>query len=483
MKRGTPSPRKARERLKQKGPKSIVIYGAPIHCSTGNSKLIFNMALAFKEAGHKVYTIGLDYNGPQMWYKNIPVMPSFHCEVCGNAHKGSIRNIQKIADTINLLNSSTGKAMDYLICVGDPYQMQQMGMGNLEMKQTKMLMYATIDSEGIFCNEGETTSEKDDYLIKCDRIISTAKFTQKQLKYWLDMDSDLIYETIDLKNYSPVDKGKRTELRKKHGLKEDDFVIYNSGRNIMRKRIFMLIDGCAKFLCEHENAYMLINCPLHAGTLYPDTLNPKDFIKKVMKKKYGRDLLEEGKIIFIERGELGSKSIGEKENAELYQIADVYATATGGEGFGLSPVESLACGIPAIVPDNSTGAETIGATKEAGEGEDKPTEAGFRFSKGGLLMNAPYEVYVDWGLLQRWTPPEIIYNSLNFLYNDPELIKRLGESGRKHVEELFDFETFRRKWIKIIETTDKKKEEKEVEKESFKEIKLKSNKSKKVVSE
>jgi len=458
----TPSTRDkaAREKVR---PKIIIIYGAPCNKSTGNGKLIYNMAKSFQSGGHKVYTIGLEYNGPQINFDGIPILPGFHCSICGNQNKGNKETIQKIANYINLFYA------DYFICVGDPYLVQQFGIGNLNLEETelrKSLMYCTIDSEGMFCNEGELANKHQDYLLKCDRVISTAKFTQEQLKYWLDMDSDLIYETIDLKDYSPISPEKKKELRKKYKFKEDDFIIYNSGRNIMRKRLFTLLDGCVKFLCEHEKAYLLLNCPKEGS--YPDVLNPEDFISRVLKKKYGRDMLEEGKVIFVERSGLGSNQITEKANAELYQITDVYATATGGEGFSLTPVESMACGVPAIVPDNSTGVEILGVTSD-----DKLTESGFRFGKGGLLVNTPIELYVDWGLKQNLTTESHIYRALDFLYKDPGLRKNLGESGRKLMEELFNFETFKKKWLKIIETTTKKKKE---EKPEFKTIQMKEEK-------
>ncbi len=455
--RGTPSKRdlKARENLKKKVQKTIIIYGAPCNKSTGNSKLIYHMAKSFQIGGHKVFTIGLEYNNPQINYDNIPILPGFFCEICGRAHKGSEANVQKIAEYINLFQP------DFFICVGDPYQFQQFGIGNLsfeDMKNTHAVMYATIDAEGLFCNEGEKVQGHQDYLMKCDKIIGTAKFTQEQLKYW-DIDSDMIYETIDLQNYSPISKEKKTELRKKYRFKENDFIIYNSGRNIMRKRLFTLLDGCVKFLCDTKDTYLLLNCPNYASdAVYPDTLNPKDFISRVLKKKYGRDMLDEGRIVFLESKGLGSIKIGEKENAELYQIADIYATATGGEGFGLCPIESQACGIPVIVPDNSTGAETIGVTSE-----DKLTESGFRFGKGGLLVNTPIELYVDWGLKQDLTNSENIHRAIDFLYKDPELRKNLGESGRKLTEKLFNFEDFKNKWLDVIKNTQKK----EIKKQEF----------------
>ncbi|MCP3684376.1 MAG: glycosyltransferase [bacterium] len=437
----------AREKIKRS---RIAIYGAPITNSTGNGKLILAMAKAFRSAGHTVFTIGLEYNGVQTFVDDIPVLPGFHCERCGNSDKGSPSRVKKMADYINGLN------VDYFICVGDPYHFQQMGVGNLnfpEMPGRKAIMYATIDSEGMFCNDNLLDEGKGDYLSVCDKVVSTAVFAQKMFKEWRDLETPLIHEAIDLKMYQPITKEAKVELRKKYRFKEDDFVIYYGGRNLMRKRAHTLLDAAAQLICETDKTYLYLNIPTYGKGKYPDSLNPADFVRRVLKKKYGRDLLEEGRIIFVERGGLGSNQIGEKENAELYQIADVYATTTGGEGFGLMPVESMACGVPVIVPNNSTGPETIGLIGETVKPQDG---IGFQFAKGGLLTDCPIEQWVDNGLKQHLTTVENTHSALKYLHADQVLRDSMGKQGREYAEKMFGFELFGKKWNKIIANTLKK---------------------------
>ena len=458
---------KKRQEVKDKfGKKKILIYGSPINSSTGNGKLIHHMCKAFQSEGHQVFTIGLSYNGPQIWFDNIPLMPGFFCRICGESNKGSTENVHKIATYINTI------IPDYFICVGDAYQMQQFGIGNLSFEniRTKALMYLTVDSHGEFTNERLKTSGRQDYLKICDRVISTAKFTQEQLKEWRNLDTDLIYETIDMeKVYKPVDKEKKLELRKKYRFKEDDFVIYYSGRNIMRKRPFILIDAVAKLLCETENTYLYLNIPMlvvQNEAFYPDDLNPIDFVKRVLKKKYNRDLIEEGRIIFVRRGGLGSQDISEQQNSELYCISDVLLNSSGGEGFGLTPVEANACGIPVIIPNNSTSKELLGI-----EDASKEPESGFQFGKGGLLTNCPIDLWVGYGLRQHLTTVENTYKALKFLYKDPQLRENLGKQGREYVLKTFNQEIFKKKWLDIIKTT-KKKEPIKKENQEFKTMEM-----------
>ncbi len=449
----------AREKVKEKfSKKKIIIYGAPCHKSTGNGKLIKHMAKSFQSAGHEVFTIGIEYNGPQIWEDGIPILPGFHCEICGNVHKGSPENVKKITEWLTVLNIP--KPIDYFICVGDPIQPQQFGIGTIDFKHIKVLMYATLDSHGLMCNRVLTATHKPDYLTLCDKIISTAKFTQEQFKEYTDLTTDLIYECIDLENYKPVPEEIKIEMRKKHRFKPDDFIIYYSGRCIGRKRHNILLDACAKFLCETENTYLYLNIPHYEDKngekYYPDIINPIDFIQRVLKHKYGKDLITEKRIVFADRGALGSVKIDEQNNAELYQLSDIHITTTSGEGFGLTPAESNACGVPAIVPDNSTGREILGIEKD-----ERMPGSQFIFGKGGLLTRAPIELWAEFGLKQFLTTPDITYNAIKFLYKDPELRKQMGKQGREYVEKMFNVSDFRKKWLDIIINTEKKKKPKE----------------------
>lgn len=465
--------KKARVKLKDKTRKKILIYGPAPHISTGNGKLVRHMALGLMKAGHQVYTIGVDYNSIQMFHENINILPGFMCEHCGDKHMGETEHVKKIADYITLF-----RPVDYFICVGDPIKYQQLGMGKIQPKiQTKLIMYATLDSDGYWTNQLYEKNGLPDYLDICDKVVSVAKFTQDQLKKWKDIDSDLIYETIDTNNYHPINSEQKKELRKKYRFKEKDFVIYYSGRNILRKRHDTLLEACAKFLCETKDTYLYLNIPMTESKkrfFYPNTLNPIDFIQRVMKKKHGRDLIKEGRVIFVARGELGAIGINEQQNAGLYQIADVYATASSAEGFGLCPVEAMSCGVPTIIPDFTTGRELLGIDLKQEINSDKFDEYRFTIGQGGLLVPTPITLNVGNGLKQKLTRPEDIYYALNHLYNNLELRTKLGKQGRDYVMKTFNQEIFGQKWLDVVMNTQKKviEEPKQEEGEGFKAMEM-----------
>jgi glycosyltransferase involved in cell wall biosynthesis len=52
--------------------------------------------------------------------------------------------------------------------------------------------------------------------------------------------------------------------------------------------------------------------------------------------------------------------VSDDERRALYQAATGYVTASEYEGFGLTPLEAMACGVPAIVADRTSLPEVVG---------------------------------------------------------------------------------------------------------------------------
>ena len=68
----------------------------------------------------------------------------------------------------------------------------------------------------------------------------------------------------------------------------------------------------------------------------------------------------ENNVVFSDNSNNPLRGLSREQLAEIYQVSDAHVMATGGEGFGIPSAEALACGIPIILPDNSTGPELIG---------------------------------------------------------------------------------------------------------------------------
>ncbi len=101
--------------------------------------------------------------------------------------------------------------------------------------------------------------------------------------------------------------------------------------------------------------------------------------------------LEPGRDVILTGG------VPEEDLPALYSSCDAFAYPSVYEGFGLPPLEAMACGAPVLLPNNSC----------------------FR------------ELYQDCGLVHNLGAPELLASALRRLLWDPELRSELAETGLK----------------------------------------------------
>jgi|SRR3990167_607202 len=464
-------PRKARrlQEVRSKLGKRILIIGSNPMETTGHGKTLALLSFGLMNLGHKVFNLPVNYNMAQIYWNNLPILPTgFHPQI--DPLKDKIY-LPRITDYINEINK--GGEIDYIIFHGDRQHLTKLGLGRIATSSAKIILYTTPDSEGFECMEKLKKGEDKVICPACDtafhieegaydifeavdKIITTTKFGQQQIKKWEGWDVDYIYQSINNSHYHPIDKHTRKELRKFYGFLENDFVIFAGGRNTERKRHEILIEAAAKLICKTDNVKLLLNIPYEDQTKeFSDRYNMVDYIRRIMKKGIGRDLIEEARIKFVDQAAiLGHSGIDEKAMAELYQVADVYASAAGGEGFGLMVAEAMSCGIPVVVPDNSTMPEIVGKEpfepRTIASHEDEPIDY-FEKGAGGLLVNCEIKnFHVGFGLRQDLATPDYLYKGLEYIYKNPDEAQIFGERGRKRVINLFSVDEFIKKWHTLL---------------------------------
>ena len=114
--------------------------------------------------------------------------------------------------------------------------------------------------------------------------------------------------------------------------------------------------------------------------------------------------------------------------AALYNAADIYVSTTGGEGFGLTLAESLACGTPVVVNDWAADRETVG--------------------DGGILVPPLHDSYgnpvryhhstygMDFGV----PDPQAFVKPVLDLLASKRARTELGAAGRLHVKRSFNWD-------------------------------------------
>jgi glycosyltransferase involved in cell wall biosynthesis len=130
----------------------------------------------------------------------------------------------------------------------------------------------------------------------------------------------------------------KREREKALGPHKDKFVLFYNSRNARRKmtsdvvKVFkMFMDRCN----AHDKAYLLMHT------------DPFD--------REGANLIEVAKMLGVSPAQMSfsSNRLPPEVMANLYNIADTTINISNNEGFGLSCLESLACGTPVII--NQTG--------------------------------------------------------------------------------------------------------------------------------
>jgi glycosyltransferase involved in cell wall biosynthesis len=191
---------------------------------------------------------------------------------------------------------------------------------------------------------------------------------------------DLAYETYDKKEIGVIYNGVDVETFKP-GNKDDGFNVVSTARLIERKGIDYLIKAFAQFAKDKED----VELRLFGGG------NQRDELEMLVK-----DLNIEDKVKFF----------GEKKREELaveVPKCQVFALPSKNEGMSNSLLEAMASGLAVIATD-------VGGTKE-------------------LVDNSN-------GVIVEKESVEDIYNALEKLYKDKNMLKKMGEISREKTENM-----------------------------------------------
>jgi glycosyltransferase involved in cell wall biosynthesis len=187
-------------------------------------------------------------------------------------------------------------------------------------------------------------------------------------------------------------------FKQKYNIPQDAFIFGRIGQHFLGKWSLYLVDVFEKFLKEQSvNSYLLVVNP------------PKEIISYIHERKIA------DKVIIIEQ------IIGDDELRKCYSSIDLFLhIANQGESFGLVLAETLLCETPVITlntpwGDNSQ-SEVIGN------------------NIGGICADTVDE----------------FYRNMVKLYHDRNLLKKLGENGRKHIISKYDYLTVAKQSIEVI---------------------------------
>ena len=225
----------------------------------------------------------------------------------------------------------------------------------------------------------------------------------------------ILYHGVDLKVFRPIGKKEKQKLRKKLGLEKFDFVMLSVAKNTNRKQQPRMLEAFKKFLDETgAKAALVIHCGDPTDSFGMGGWNLPNMVNQMG--------LSEN-VIFSDNSNNPLLGLSREQLAELYQASDAHVMATGGEGFGIPSAEALACGIPIILPDNSTGPELIGKDE-----------------RGWLAKSATHIVGPRWGVNMTLVDVDDFARCMKECYEDEDSRHSRGSAGREFAKEWFDWE-------------------------------------------
>ncbi|MBC7097902.1 glycosyltransferase family 4 protein [Candidatus Bipolaricaulota bacterium] len=217
-----------------------------------------------------------------------------------------------------------------------------------------------------------------------DGFIAVSRFLADALasRYLVPRDRiEVVYNGVDISRFSPsVDGGK---VREKYGLSGKKVVLY-LGRLTRYKGAQFLLSAAPQVLREIPSAHFLI-----AGSLRNDVL----------------DLPGMARRLGIERHVTFTGFVPDEDIPALYRAADLFCYPSLWEGFGLTPAEAMASGIPVVA---------------------------FRCTAVPEVV-----VHGRTGLLVRPGDVAALAGAISTLLEDGERRHRMGQAGREHVLENF----------------------------------------------
>ena len=269
-----------------------------------------------------------------------------------------------------------------------------------------------------------------------DKVVAISKVTHEIVKTVApDVACEYLPHAVDPQYFKPAKGGeaeRKVEAVKKALLEKNSAITANpkkkiffwNSRNARRKQSGTVIWWFKEFLDEvgHDKACLL---------MHTDARDP-----------HGQDLPHLIEHLGVNEGQifLSTNKVPAEDMAAMYNACDYTINISDAEGFGLSALESLSCGVPVIVT------MTGGLQEQVTDGKDW-FGYGIQPASRSIIgfLQVPY-IYED-----RISKEDFISTLKKALNLSPKAYKNLSKKGLKHVEENYNFQTYKKRWIEIMD--------------------------------
>lgn len=258
-----------------------------------------------------------------------------------------------------------------------------------------------------------------------DQIVSISRLTHDVVKEVSpDVPCKYIPHAVNGDFFVPLNK---SEVRKASIQEEDrdKFIVFWNNRNARRKQSGTLLWWWKEWLDKrglHEKAQLLMHT------------EPKD--------PHGQDLVHIADHLGLNTNRqvmFSTQKVSLEQMPMFYNIADVTVNISDAEGFGLATLESLSCATPII-------ATMTGGLQEQVMGPEGENGVAIYPTSKSIIgsQQVPY-IYED------RISKESFFSALDKMYAlTPEQRREIGEQGRRHVLQNYNFENFNSSWVELM---------------------------------
>lgn len=313
-------------------------------------------------------------------------------------------------------------------------------------KKINSVIWTTLDSLPILPSAIKRAGQVENYWIWSD-------FATKALHELGHKHVKTVQGCIETKNFFKLNKQKKSFLRKRHGIKEDDFIVGFVFRNQLRKSVPNLLEGFKKFKKTCPNAKLLLHTSWSEGwnihrladenqidkkDIYT-TLVCKSCLSYYVKNYEGQE--KNCEICGSEKSVITTctgAGVSEKSLNEIYNLMDVYCHPFTSGGQEIPIQEAKLTELITLVTNYSCG-------------EDQCEEGSASIP---LKWNAYREHHTEF--IKASTCSESIFKNLEKVYKMPSSKReKLGRKARQWVINKFSVEVIGKKLEKFLDSLDK----------------------------
>jgi D-inositol-3-phosphate glycosyltransferase len=305
----------------------ILAFGDSPKMNTGYG-LVNRNILWYLSKNHQIYHVAWSHSEPAEKFRDNPnynIIPPD-------------RSLFSAGSVLNLANSLEP---DYIFTSNDWYVWKPIlqEIDYIEPRP-KLVSYSIID--GPFASQCY-----EEYIKKIDIPVVATKFAQAEMKI-IGLDIPVIPHGVNSDTFKILDKNSCKEELGLHNL----FVYGSVNRNIWRKNIPALLQAFSIVKDKYQDSVLFLVTGVNdeAGS---------DLIKyaRMLNLSISNDITKIPDVLIHPKYGNLIENLTREELVKSYNAMDCFVSTSMGEGFGLTQLEALSCGIPVILPNNSSNQE------------------------------------------------------------------------------------------------------------------------------